>query len=850
MNRTLKSLLCGMLSSAMLITSTGCVSNISKEVKAEGIIEIWYENSETVVYQTESYETKNKSGLNISMAKNEYESGQIILTPTTDVKSYDIQVNNLVSGDNIIPVEDISVYMENYIYNPKEEMYIKGKPYYTTDVYVPDALIPFDAAKNAGENNIESGKNQGLYVTVKTSKDTDAGVYTGNFKITVDGAEYIVPVEVTVWDITVSDEVNTASIFMLYGDRLVNSLEGEATDEKLKVYYDFFLEHRLSLMYLPSATNDIDKFLELLKEYYENPAFSAYEIPYSCKLASDYGRNINAYGEPDLDELQDTVNRIVAMSIQEEKNYLEKAYIYNIYVDEFLLDSSKSTDKFKMGVSWVEKFNSWIERVVDALDTAYGTEYLDSVDGLRYSLEHLTLVNAGSDVQVGRHIPGETYGYNSVMPEPDAFNNEMVAEQLRSDWSEEGDEIWWYTCVGPVNPYPNYHLSNTYSLLDARLLSWMQYDQEIYGNLYWAVNNWRLSREIGTRTNTDIYNQQSGYGASEDNGGCYGDGLLVYPGAPYGLKEPVSTLRLESIRDGLEDYALLESVEDSYQELSTYYGFELNEDATLDTIFAKVYSGTISYKNEDNLSAARTSLFDTITSLKSDAKILLENAEASGDDYTASVLVSGDYEVTGDYVSKESCGQGYRYVFNYTRGIEDIYLNFTASNGENTITQNLLLERAPVTMISFTETSQIGEATLTKNTVAEIAQFAGKNVMKVHLASSALPSETATFKPKVEFKAEMFKDVLKVANQYTINLYNANDFDVQLIVTASSMTKKTTLRTITLKANSWNEVLISDTSAISTAVKISFEFENLVDQASSTAINYDIYFSNLAYKRS
>ena len=814
---------------------------------AQGDVEIWYASSEAIVLQTKAYENKNKNGLTIEMAKNEYESGQIILSAGSKVNAYDVEISDLTCGDATIPVEDISVYMEGYVYNWEEEMSKKSRPNYTSNEYVPDYLLPMDKAVAYGENTVEAGNNQGIYVTVKTNKDTPAGTYMGNFTLTVDGVKHSIPVKVTVWDITVSDEVNTASVFMLYGDRLVNSLEGEATDEKLKLYYDFFLDHRLSLMYLPTTTNDVDQFLDLLKEYYNHPAFSAYEIPYSCKLAFDYDRQIYGYGEPDLNELQDTVNRIVAMSVADGVNYLEKGYVYNIYVDEFLLDSSKSSDKYKQGLAWVERFNAFLEKAVNALDTAYGEEYLDSVEGLRFSLKHLTCLNAGSDVQVGKHIPGETYGYNSVMPEPDAFNNAEMVAQLRSDWSNEGDEIWWYTCVGPLNPYPNYHLSNTYSLLDARLLSWMQYDLEIYGNLYWSVNKWTLGGDAGTRTNVNIYDEQRGFGAGENNGGCYGDGLLIYPGEPYGMDEPVSTMRLESIRDGLEDYAILEAVDGKYQELGEYYGLELDGDATLDTIFAKVFRGTISFKNEQNILSAKSALFETVLGVENDAKILLETAVAEGDNYAASVLVAGDYQVVGNYSSKETCGSGYRYTFNYTRG-EDIYLTFTATKGEEVIEYNVLLERAPISIISFETADDIQKVTLTKNSKAEIAQVGNKSAMKVTLASSAAPSEVSTFKPKVEFSADYMKDVLSKANQYTINLYNANDFDVQLVLTASSSTKKTTLRTVTLKANSWNEVTISDTSALGTAVKISFEFENKVGSILPVAINYDIYFSNLAYQ--
>jgi len=41
------------------------------------------------------------------------------------------------------------------------------------------------------------------------------------------------------------------------------------------------------------------------------------------------------------------------------------------------------------------------------------------------------------------------------------------------------------------------------------------------------------------------------------NKDLYGDGLLLYPGKKVGLDGPVSTIRLELLREGLEDYEYL-----------------------------------------------------------------------------------------------------------------------------------------------------------------------------------------------------------------------------------------------------------------------------------------------------
>ena len=41
----------------------------------------------------------------------------------------------------------------------------------------------------------------------------------------------------------------------------------------------------------------------------------------------------------------------------------------------------------------------------------------------------------------------------------------------------------------------------------------------------------------------------------------YGDGRLIYCGSKFRLREPISTIRLEQIRDGIEDYQYMAMIE-------------------------------------------------------------------------------------------------------------------------------------------------------------------------------------------------------------------------------------------------------------------------------------------------
>ena len=112
-------------------------------------------------------------------------------------------------------------------------------------------------------------------------------------------------------------------------------------------------------------------------------------------------------------------------------------------------------------------------------------------------------------------------------------------------------EKWWYGCDWPVPPYATYHIDD--KLLSSRLLSWMQYSYNVTGNLYWRINFWARKKD-GDLVFVDPY-KQSPFETTN------GEGTLVYPGKEYGLDTFVPTIRLESIRDGIEDFEALYSLD-------------------------------------------------------------------------------------------------------------------------------------------------------------------------------------------------------------------------------------------------------------------------------------------------
>ena len=124
-----------------------------------------------------------------------------------------------------------------------------------------------------------------------------------------------------------------------------------------------------------------------------------------------------------------------------------------------------------------------------------------------------------------------------------AFFDQTQAEMRKKQ--RQGQEGWWYVCCGPGKPYANFFVD--FKALEHRMLFWQQKKYNIQGLLYWSTTYWNDTKDPWADIATVKWIGPN----------IYGDGSLMYPGKQVGFDGPVSSIRLEMIRDGLEDYEYL-----------------------------------------------------------------------------------------------------------------------------------------------------------------------------------------------------------------------------------------------------------------------------------------------------
>jgi glycosyl hydrolase family 123 len=129
------------------------------------------------------------------------------------------------------------------------------------------------------------------------------------------------------------------------------------------------------------------------------------------------------------------------------------------------------------------------------------------------------------------------------VPQLGRFDDQM---DIIRDRMQTGHNVWFYTCLFPNKRYLNRLMD--YPLLKVRLLHWLNFRYGFTGFLHWGWNFWTPEPVKDTQPVIDANTQLL----------PAGDAFIVYPDRAG--KSVYSSLRLEAMREGIEDYELLQQL--------------------------------------------------------------------------------------------------------------------------------------------------------------------------------------------------------------------------------------------------------------------------------------------------
>lgn len=511
----------------------------------------------------ESYSSLVKeTSININACRGEYEYDQIVITPTHDVDAYNASVSALKNSEGFsIPSKNIELLGAKYV----DLTTIYDTATGEEPGRYPDALVPIKALRNYNDTAIKANENQSIYLSVEIPLNQKPGLYTGTLTITLDNTVKTVPVSINVYDYQVNEETHSRSIFET--GWMFESGELDATENTVRLYAKTLQKYRLSghtINFQSQHTpEDIQIYTDRAYELMASPKCTNVSIPIK-------DMPVNNYGEMSFNEdiMKQYITNFFLKSLEKNFNMFKKTAVYM----GSIIDEPDDRVLTEPNILWrtryvCERYNIVVNEIADSLDLYQPNHPL-----------HKELIGSI------RNIPNVvTSAYNEYFdgyvetycPKANFYNTPEQRELYKNQ-----REKWWYTCVFPKAPFPTYHTEDRLS--SARLLSWMQSNYDVTGNLFWATNVF-ASQSGGIYYPIDDYYE----GPADRYAGVNGDGYLFYPAAQYGLEEPAGCLRLFAIRDGLEEYEILYNLKESLSEL------DLSNEGLFSFLTQFLYEGTV-----------------------------------------------------------------------------------------------------------------------------------------------------------------------------------------------------------------------------------------------------------------
>ncbi len=343
--------------------------------------------------------------------------------------------------------------------------------------------------------DVNQGEKEALWVSIYIPENIPAGEYKGTIGIQPEDAPYKkIPINVHVWNFSLSKSSH------------------------LKTAFDFYPSY-VSKFYTRKRGEDYNQWKERIK--------NTVEAYYESMLRYRISPILNL--DPLSSDFDGRIQRYIDLGIS--------AFAIGKYGGTFANNWPKDNDS---GIISLYRRYAQILRQKGLLNKAYLYTWDEGKIGDPRVREITSLIHF-ADPQLKNMVC--YHGFWDPDKDPEwgkdidiwCFQIAHYNERLKSKLESLGKEIWMYIS-GPDDSHPNFAID--FPAIDARIIPWMCWKLNIKGLLYWCVNFWRVN-PWETAMNT----------AWQQNG----NGLLYYPGED----GPVPSLRLELIRDGMEDYEYL-----------------------------------------------------------------------------------------------------------------------------------------------------------------------------------------------------------------------------------------------------------------------------------------------------
>ena len=538
--------------------------------------------------------------LNLAGIKGEKESAQIIITAKKNISYIDINVNSLTDiKGNSISKTNIDVFAEKYIevLNPFINSGTTNITFPALSGFYPDALLPFEVYKKYGENKVVEGQNQGIWIDINIPLTAAAGDYKGELEVIIDKETQKVPVTLKVYDINMPDEVHSRTALNIWHTQLAYGEKTNYDENTNQIYYDFLLEKRLCSAVTPMGKfRSMDEIVEDISVLSLDPRVTVYKI-WNEQLGIDDTSHLSL-NAPSIKDLP-YEEKLAKHELACEKTYNGIKTLLKKMLDKTLEMEAEhpGADLFKKATFHFEDepsrgYRTERTRKFNEIFTAAKRDFISENEGVFNARPYLkdSLLYSFKDMTPTDMLDDGLFVSEKEDGTPDYEKGDGVtlwvihchkvensaARNVIKQRQALGEQFWWYTCVR-TSPVPSFYLEAV--TMNIRLQSWQQYEHGVEGMLYWDVVHWEELPDC----DPFISLQYGSFGN--------GEGILLYPGYKYGLKTPISSIRLENISQGQEDYEYLYLLDGYLKEYNVAHGTDYDAREIVARLIKDLHSG-------------------------------------------------------------------------------------------------------------------------------------------------------------------------------------------------------------------------------------------------------------------
>jgi len=455
------------------------------------------------VFEDEPFPGELEAPVRVELALNEYEGAQVAVIPLfAPLSKVRCRVSDLEGPDGArIRAADIELRRVGQVMTKKPDYPVSRVGSW------PDPLLPMEPF------DIPADRLGLVWVTIHASDKGRAGDYAGTLTIEADQGRRQVPIRVRVFGFALPAENHLQTTFVLWPHMIAKFYglgEGlrEIPADQWKRDIEFCNRYRVGVM--------------------------------SVGWGWDHGKPGPAW------PIEEKDGRYDYAQIDEYIRTAANGHMPGISMADFPAGPYSAEYEQKLRAFLADysahiKEQGWADRFYLKLQDEPSPDRWPAV---REQGELVHAIDPSIKTLVTAPIRKELYGGVDIwVPLTPSYDHELAEERRAL-----GEQVWWYICCAPPHPYPNYFID--YPAIDQRILFWMNWKYKVNGFLYWGLNWWadsNLAPPDGRRW-PDVPWDTFSFASFN------GDGHLVYPGRD---GELWSSVRMENIRDSVEDYEYL-----------------------------------------------------------------------------------------------------------------------------------------------------------------------------------------------------------------------------------------------------------------------------------------------------